>query len=294
MQYTMINSLARLSAFSGILESLFEAVTFVKISNPSTTFNGQDKVAFAKANLLAQFCNLKPLIELFVNSSEFKIKLKDGSEVDCFRYSLVDNNSENRVQTIQHLQGLVGEAIARIRLYPSNHVFNLSVEIEDQVQDSMKSDHKNIFIVHGHNLSLLEQTENFLLRQGLQFVILSQQVNEGLTLIEKVERHANQAAFAIILYTGDDEVIANREKNGRLEAMVSYRQARPNVLIEIGYFWGLLGRQKVAVLAEEGARFPSDLKGLGYISVADPTQWKLKLCQELKKAGFAADANRIQ
>lgn len=59
-----------------------------------------------------------------------------------------------------------------------------------------------IFIVHGHDIAALEQTELLLRRWGLEPVILRERANQGMTVIEKVE--ANTAVgYAVVILSHD-------------------------------------------------------------------------------------------
>ncbi|WP_423804317.1 TIR domain-containing protein [Paraprevotella clara] len=76
-------------------------------------------------------------------------------------------------------------------------------------------------------------------------------------MIEKIEREANDLAFAIILYTacdlGNDKLHANEHLNPR---------ARQNVVFEHGYMCALLGRQNVCALVDSDVEFPGDMSGI--------------------------------
>jgi predicted nucleotide-binding protein len=73
------------------------------------------------------------------------------------------------------------------------------------------------------------------------------------TIIEKFERYAPTCAYAIVILTPDDLI----DKNGE-----TYLQARPNVLIELGWFMAHLGRNKVLLLVQGDSKIPSDLSGI--------------------------------
>jgi predicted nucleotide-binding protein len=61
-------------------------------------------------------------------------------------------------------------------------------------------------------------------------------------------------------------------------------RARQNVILELGWFQGRLGRKKVVVLRDDDVEQPSDIAGLVYISLAN--EWERLLARELKAAGF--------
>lgn len=91
-----------------------------------------------------------------------------------------------------------------------------------------------IFIVHGHDDGLKEKVARFLLQlTGNEPVILHEQVNAGDTIIEKLERFAATAAYAVVLATADDvgRAIATPDELPR---------ARQNVIFELGYFFAAL------------------------------------------------------
>src|SRR6266704_784967 len=74
----------------------------------------------------------------------------------------------------------------------------------------------------------------------------------GQVIIESLEAFAATAAFAVVLLTGDDYggIKGSPESNAR---------ARQNVVFELGFFIGALGRSRVAVLYEETVELPSDM-----------------------------------
>ena len=145
-------------------------------------------------------------------------------------------------------------------------------------------DNKNIFIVHGHDDKLKLEVSSILSKLNLNPIILSEQPNEGKTIIEKFEKHSD-VGFAIILITGDDKCKTSNSKNEQL-------RARQNVILEMGYFIGKLNRNRVFPLYESGVELPSDLHGLVYNPI-ESEGWKFNLIKELKAAGYRVDANNI-
>jgi hypothetical protein len=59
---------------------------------------------------------------------------------------------------------------------------------------------KKVFVVHGHDNEAKETVARFLERLALEPIILHEQANEGRTVIEKFEVHAN-VGFAVVLLT---------------------------------------------------------------------------------------------
>ena len=118
---------------------------------------------------------------------------------------------------------------------------------------------------------------------GLEAVILHEQANNGKTIIEKFEENSD-VSFAIILMSPDDL--------GKQKCAVDLNpRARQNVIFELGYFMGKLGRSKVCALVKDSVEKPSDIAGVLYIDFNNG--WKLELAKELKTSGFEIDMNKV-
>ncbi|WP_267402107.1 MULTISPECIES: nucleotide-binding protein [unclassified Chryseobacterium] len=142
-----------------------------------------------------------------------------------------------------------------------------------------------IFIVHGHDDRTKIDVARTIEKLGLEPIILSEQPNQGQTIIEKFELHSD-VDFAIIILTADDLGRAKKEAEDK------YR-ARQNVIIEMGYFIGKLGRNKIFPLYENGVELPSDVHGVLYTPLDEIGNWKFKLAKELNACGYNVDANKI-
>ncbi|KJF70303.1 TIR domain-containing protein [Agrobacterium arsenijevicii] len=143
-----------------------------------------------------------------------------------------------------------------------------------------------IFIVHGHDEGALQSLARFLEKLNLQVIILREQPNQGRTIIEKYEQSAEEVGFAVVLMTPDDmgAAISSDGQNQR---------ARQNVIFELGYFAGKLGRGRVCLLRKGNVEIPSDLFGVVYTDMDPAEGWKSALVKELKAAGIQFDANRM-
>ncbi len=141
-----------------------------------------------------------------------------------------------------------------------------------------------IFVVHGHDESVRETVARFLEKSELTPIILHEQPNQGRTLIEKFEEYAD-VGFAVVLLTPDDlgALVGNADE--------LKPRARQNVILELGFFLGKLGRERVCALVKGDVETPSDYDGVVYISLDDAEGWKMRLVKELKTAGFDVDAN---
>ena len=149
-------------------------------------------------------------------------------------------------------------------------------------QEAPLTNHE-VFLVHGRDDGAKQTVARFLEQLQLEAVVLTEQPNQGRTIIEKFEKYAH-VKFAIALLTPDD--------TGSLEGELQRNRARQNVIFELGYFIGKLGREGVCALTRGDVEIPSDYSGVVYIPLDDPGAWKLTLVKELKTAGFDVDANR--
>lgn len=125
-----------------------------------------------------------------------------------------------------------------------------------------------VFVVYGHDTSARTDLEAMLRRWRLEPLILDQLPNEGQTIIEKLEKAVDEAKFAIVLATPDDE--GHRANHEDEKAF----RARQNVVLELGMMLALLGRKNVAVLMKQQDTMekPSDIQGLLYIPFKDNLQ----------------------
>lgn len=144
---------------------------------------------------------------------------------------------------------------------------------------------KNIFIVHGHDGEAREATARFISHIGLTPIILHEQASRGRTIIEKVEAQKD-VGFVVVLLTPDDE--GRSKGNERYESRV-----RQNVLLELGYFIGLLGRDNVCALKRGDLEIPSDFAGVVWEEMDSNGGWKSVLGRELQAAGYDIDWNKI-
>ncbi len=145
-----------------------------------------------------------------------------------------------------------------------------------------------IFLVHGHAKGVREEVARFLTKAGQHdVVILDEKANRGRTLMEKFEAHASEAAYAVILLTGDD-VGGPSQKEGPL-----FKRARQNVVFELGFFFGRIGRNRVAVLYEHDVEKPSDIDGLVYIALDSAGAWKGSIVKELRAADLDFSLDRL-
>jgi hypothetical protein len=82
----------------------------------------------------------------------------------------------------------------------------------------------SVFLVHGHDEGAKYEVARFLEKLGVEPVILQEQINRGMTVIEKFEDFASRAGFAVVLITPDDYGFPNGKEEEKKQ------RARQNVI----------------------------------------------------------------
>ena len=188
---------------------------------------------------------------------------------------------EAYVDGLEHAKSILDSMIEEIEEYWEDD--DNQEATNDASRDTIQPKTKDVFIVHGRDDGTKEMVARYIEKLGLTPVILHEQPNQGRTVIEKLENNASRVAFALILLTPDDEGSISGEKKYK-------PRARQNVILELGFFMGKIGRNRVCALRKGNIEIPSDYHGVVYIQLENE-EWKLRLVQEFKTAGLEIDAN---
>ena len=123
-----------------------------------------------------------------------------------------------------------------------------------QAQEGLRH-RENVFIIHGRDEAKWRELKDMVRSEfRLNPIVLLEQPDAGCkTVIEKFEHYAQTCTYAIAVFTPDDEVLSGTE---------AYLQARPNVIYELGWFCGKLGRGGAMLLLKEGTELFSDFGGI--------------------------------
>jgi len=147
---------------------------------------------------------------------------------------------------------------------------------------SPESEQRSLFIVHGHDEAAMNSVRTYVARHTHSLpVSLAEEPGQGRTIIEKFEDYGDDASYVIVLLTQDD---VGQTVGAHQAGDEPSKRARQNVVLELGYFIGKLGRKNVVVL-DAAVERPSDLAGLSYISYPG-MNWKDELREELVAAGM--------
>ncbi len=159
---------------------------------------------------------------------------------------------------------------------------------ESSKKEKIISKNKKVFVVHGHDEEMKQNAARVLEKLDLEPIILHEQPNKGKTIIEKFEDCSEDISFAIVLLSPDDKGCEVKKFSESAKS-----RTRQNVILELGYFIGKLGRNNVFVLFKEENDFelPSDI--LGILFTPFKKGWELEMVQELQSCGYDVDANRL-
>lgn len=158
-------------------------------------------------------------------------------------------------------------------------VINANPEIEDNKIEKIKGN--TVFIIHGHDNELKTEVQLLLTRAGVNNLVLHEQADKGRTIIDKLVEESSSSNYAIALLSPDDKL-----QDGST-------RARQNVILEVGYFIGWLGKERVRILKKGNIEIPSDLQGILYENYDISGAWKMKLCKELIAVGIYVDFETV-
>ena len=176
---------------------------------------------------------------------------------------------------VEYLTKLV-EKLPKIK-YKERKVTVYKTEIKEITSNN------KVFIIHGHNDEIKSDVTRILEKLGIEPITLHEKTNEN--LIEIIENNAD-AAFAIVLLSDDD--LGKAQEENSLNP-----RAGQNVILELGYFIGKLGINRVCALHNNKIELPGDKHDLVYIPIDSSAHWQIDLAKKLKAAGYRIDINNI-
>jgi predicted nucleotide-binding protein len=223
-------------------------------------------------------------------SRVIEVLIKSGDYVSVGQSVVVIENDSFIMNIPADKDGIVLEVLVTIGQAISEGTAILSYRVASAVAsngDIPFDISSTVFLVHGRNDGLKETVARCIEKLGLNVSILHEKSNEGRTIIEKFEDNTS-VAFAVVLMTADDRGGLHDAEYGE-----QLHRARQNVIFELGYFIGKIGRKRVCALYEPLVEMPSDYHGVTYVEIDDKGAWRFQLARELKQAGLAIDLNRL-
>ena len=188
-------------------------------------------------------------------------------------------------KNIDHKIHRLDSIIERLELIPLSATVQTGVPTQQSSSAQLRT--KKVFVVHGRDEIAKTNLEVLLHEIGLEPVVLHRQADEGMTIIEKFEKHSD-VGYAFILLTPDEVAyLASEESKPDAERNKEFR-ARPNVIFEFGYFVGKLGRSRVCCLYTGDISLPSDVSGMIYKRYDKSIEEvAYSVTKDLKASGYA-------
>jgi predicted nucleotide-binding protein len=150
-------------------------------------------------------------------------------------------------KSVENILSVVRAALTRFARNPD-------LLVRKKAEDALRH-RENVFVIHGRYEAKWRELKDILRTEfRLNPIVLLEQPDAGCkTVIEKFEHYAQTCSYAIAVFTPDDEVTSGGDV---------YLQARPNVIYELGWFCGRLGRSGAMLLLKDGTSLFSDFGGI--------------------------------
>lgn len=244
-------------------------------SRPITSSNEQAWEAVVQDLLVQAFGSLSPNVERILAVGRLNFAFGGGNETEWEAA-----RAETMTTRLEILDGLIDLLDSEANLAAAGSVSSAQPSSSpDQIRNT-------VFLVHGHDEAAIHEVARLLEQLDLEVIILREQPNSGRTIIEKFVDYSN-VGFAVVLLTGDDR--------GGAKSLTRDEQklrARQNVILELGFFLGRLGRNRVCVLHQADVEIPSDYSGVLFLPLDPAGAWRLALARELKAAGLDVNMNK--
>jgi len=147
-----------------------------------------------------------------------------------------------------------------------------------------------VFLAHGHDEGMRESAARTLEKIGFKVVMLREQTSESRTTAEQLEYYSSTVSYAVILLSPDDMAYPTRKSPSQARP-----RARQNVIDELGFFRGKLGRSNLFILYKkvEGFEKPSNIEGVLYVPYDELGYWKIRLASELQNRGHDVELGEL-
>lgn len=245
------------------------------IDDTLTKIFGSDTIEYRRYRSAAQL-DYRP-ISIISTGSAYRTPASD------IRHA-VTRQISSAIETLQGVSRTLAEDLAEMAPISIAPSFPETEATPEKIEPRSN----RVFVVHGHDNEAREITARFLERLDLEAIILHEQPNGGRTIIEKFEAHGGTSAFAVVLITPDDVGGPAGTPFDKLQP-----RARQNVVAELFYFIGRLGRARVCALVKGHVEIPSDLAGVVYTPMDTAGAWRFALAREMADAGLPIDPSKL-
>ncbi|MBU3153528.1 TIR domain-containing protein [Clostridium estertheticum] len=226
----------------------------------------------------SEYTSWKSMVENFIVEVFTKQSVVYKTFLEAEKFRVIDNG----IEIFNNAHNII---IASLKTALKE--FQFRDYVKENEEEQLVIQNNKVFVVHGHDESLKNQLVILLGELGLEPIILHRQSDGGSsTIIEKFEKHSD-VGYAFVLLTPDEFAYSKSEENLLEKDRKKEYRARQNVIFELGYFFGKLGRTRVTCIYKKGVTVPSDLQGIIYKEVVSDVEEKAReIMRELKEVGY--------
>jgi len=216
------------------------------------------------------------------------------SEITTIRIVETEQPSEEILQGRKGLLGLLTDSFSLLESKGKDVTRDFIIirkrkPKKKALQKKTSPNSQDVFIVHGRDLEPVKQLKTILAGLGLNPIVLHEKPSGSRTIVEKLEKYSD-VGYAFVILTPDDRGGFFKGKVPVLGSNLledTHFRARQNVILELGYFMGKLGRNKVCCLHTGDVELPSDMHGIVYIPFKkSANEARDMIVKELKAAGY--------
>jgi len=144
-----------------------------------------------------------------------------------------------------------------------------------------------IFVIHGQDNEMKLEVTQTLQKLELDPIILHENPKIAQNIIENIADYEH-ISFAIVILSPDHLVYPKKQNQDEPKHVTEQ-----NVIFELGYFLGKLGKQNVVVIYKKMKDFkiPNNYNGILWIEYKNG--WYFDLIKVLKERNFDVDANKL-
>jgi predicted nucleotide-binding protein len=151
---------------------------------------------------------------------------------------------------------------------------------------------RRVLIVSGTDDAMKKALSKALAKLLLVPVVLCEEPGHGRKIVERFTADYSDVGLAVVLLSPDDYVYAKTEEPAKRKL-----KPRQDVIFELGYLLGKLGKEKVLVLYRESEKgefdVNTDFEGVTSAPFDSLDSWKLALLRGLLGNGYAVEGDRI-
>lgn len=144
---------------------------------------------------------------------------------------------------------------------------------------------RNVYVVHGRDCAFVGPVVAYLEAIGLHPILLVDASRSDRSLVERFENFASPA-YAVVLLA----IETDGDQRAEAEPAKGRPRPDPQLIFQLGYLIGKLGRRFVSALHREDLELPAELSSVLTIPMDDIGIWKFGLLRDLVAAGFPVEA----